>query len=102
MKLIIKQNVVQNIFLFEITLLPNSEELALFNTLGEPFIDISFGDTPKRLNKLYSESPFLITNSSQSELISHKNELIEKIKDAITELKTRKENIILEDEVIEF
>jgi hypothetical protein len=102
MKIIVKHGFSENIFTFELFLVPNSEESKLLKAYGEPFINASFGDRPKNLKKVYSDFPLLIANESQSDLITHKNELVEKIRISITDLKTKHESVILEDEIIEF
>lgn len=102
MKIIIKRKVDENLFAFEINVIANTSENELFVVLGEPFIDISFGDSPKKLKKIYSDSPFIITNESQVDLLLHKNDIVEKIKNAMSDLKLRFRGITLADEIIEF
>lgn len=102
MKIIIKRKIDENLFAFEINVIASNAENELFFVLGEPFIDISFGDNPKKLKKIYSDSPFIITNESQVNLLLHKNEIVEKIKNSVSDLKLRFRAITLEDEIIEF
>lgn len=102
MELIIKNYIDNNIFTFRIEVEPNTKEKEMFSILGEPYINIAATGEPTKLMKLFTDSPFKITNIDQTLLIEHKNSLVNLIMTEMSDLKDRLDNIIIEDEIIKF
>lgn len=102
MKIIVKQKIDESKFSFIISIVANSIELIYFKELGEPFLNIANVNEPTKLVKLYSDTPITITSDYQEILIAHKNLLVERIKNAVDDLKVRYKALVIQDEIIEF